>query len=142
MPTAMSTPSNHGQAIAIAISLLKRHNPHTIQTLKNLLTFIPNPNHIRKILTTAVIELVDNCPQSALWLFQHPDVLEPEIDVREIIAKELTAKLLSWGYTANDFNFTDDYTLKINEATQNHLCPHMQPLEDNAHALICALLPK
>lgn len=118
LATLTAMPSYNRKAVTIAISLLKRKSPQTIQTLKNLLTFIPNPNHIKDVLIAAVIELVHTCPQTALWLFQYPEVLEPEIQVRDIIIQELTNQFYAWGYTSNDFHFTDDQHLEISEATK------------------------
>lgn len=117
--TAMST-SSHEKAITIAVSLLKTNNSQTIQTLKDLLTFIPNPNHIKNVLASAVIELVYTYPESAFWLFQNPEALQSQIDVKQLIAEELTNKLLSWGYTLNDFYFTTDYKLEVTEAIRQH----------------------
>lgn len=139
--TKMSTSSENGKAVKIAVSLLKRKSPQTIQTLKNLLTFIPNPNHVKDVLTTAVIELIHSCPQSAFWLFQHPEVLEPEMHVRDIIIQELTSKFYDWGYTSDDFHFTDDQQLEINEATKSSLLSHnSSPVDEASLTLVRTLL--
>jgi hypothetical protein len=133
--------SYNEKATTIAISLLKHKSPQTIQTLKNLLTFIPNPNHVKEILTTAVIDLIHTSPQSALWLFQHSEVLEPEIQVKDIIAQELTNEVLSWGYTLEDFHFTADHNLEISEGTKRSLLSHHSFSVDKASLmLIHALL--
>lgn len=139
--TKMSTISENEKAVKIAVSLLKHKSPQTVQTLKDLLTFIPNPNHVKEVLTSAVIKLVHHCPQSALWLFQHPEVLAPEIQVREIIIQELTQKLYAWGYTSDDFYFTDDDQLEVDNATKYSL--YAEPAnsaETAAMVLIRALL--
>ena len=47
---ADTTPSRNEKAVTIAISLLKHKSPKTVQTLKNFLTFIPNPNHVKAVL--------------------------------------------------------------------------------------------
>ncbi|XHX75920.1 MAG: hypothetical protein RBJ76_15875 [Stenomitos frigidus ULC029] len=128
------------RALIIAIILLKRQRPKNIQTLKDLLTFIPNPNHVKDILTTALIEVIYTNPQSALWLFQHPELLS-EIPVRAIIAEELTSQALSWGYTAENFYFTADHTLEASESTQHALfAPQQIPVDESALALIRSLL--
>lgn len=119
-----------GKAIAIAVSLLKHENPKTIQALKDLLTFIPNPNQVKDILTTAVQRLIYISPQSALWLFQHPELLEPEIRVSEIVAQELIGKLISWGYQLDNIYFTPDYQLKVNESTKQSLLSHQVEASD------------
>lgn len=136
----MTFSPSYEKAVAIAISLLKHKNPQTTQTLKDLLTFIPNPNHIKNVLTTAVIELIDKCPQAALWLFQNPEVIEPEIRVKEIIAQELTRKIVSWGYTAKDFRFTPDYALEMSDDAQRSLLSHPSPTDEPALFLVRALL--
>ncbi len=138
--STMTSSPNHEKAIAIAISLLKHKNPQTTQTLKDLLTFIPNPNHVKNVLTTAVIELIDKCPQAALWLFQNPEVIEPEIRVKEIIAQELTRKIVSWGYTAKDFHFTTDYALEMSDDAQRSLLSQSFALDEPALLLVRALL--
>lgn len=135
------TSSYNELAIIVAISLLKRKNPENIQTLKSFLTFIPNPNHIKNVLATAVIELIETHSQSAFWLFQYPELLEPEIQVREIIANELTKKLLSWGYKPEDFYFTNNYTLVINESKKCSLLSQRPLPDDEAYfTLIHSLL--
>jgi hypothetical protein len=125
-------PADNEKAVMIATRLLKHKNRQTVQTLKNLLTFIPNPNHVKDVLTTAVIKLVHDCPQAAFWLFQHPDVLEPEVHVREIIVQELTNQFYAWGYTPEDFCFTADQHLEISEATQFSLLAHQPNSVDSA----------
>lgn len=136
----MASYSNE-KALTIAISLLKRKNPQNIETLKNLLFFIPNPNHVKDVLAAAVIELIHTCPHSAFWLFQHPELLEPEIKVREIVAEELTRKLLSWGYSPESFHFTSSYTLVISESKKCSLLSHQpSPTDRASFALIKTLL--
>jgi hypothetical protein len=129
------------KAITITISLLKHKNPQTIELLKNFLTFIPNPNHIKDVLTTAVIELIYVCPLSALWLFQNPTVLEPEIQVRKIISEEITHKMLAWGYTLDDFHFTANQRLEVSKRLQENLfsCKRT-PADEAILSLIRALL--
>jgi hypothetical protein len=134
-------PSHNDKAVMIAVSLLKRKNPPHIQTLKRLLTFIPNPNHIKDVLKTAVLELIYTSPQSALWLYQHPEVLEPEIQVREIIAEELQRKLLDWGYTPDDFYFTVYPELEVGESAKTDLLFSKPiPTDEAALTLIRALI--
>lgn len=111
----------HEKAIAIAMSLLQQKNPQAIQTLKDLLTFIPNPNHTKEILTTAVVRLIYTCPESILWLFQHPEVVAPEIQVRDIVAQELTRILCSWGYALESFHFTSERYLVMQEDSRQLL---------------------
>jgi hypothetical protein len=141
-PTSTRMPSSdNDKAVMIAVSLLKRKNPPNIQTLKQFLTFIPNPNHIKDVLKTAVLELIYTCPSSAFWLYQHPEVLEPEIQVREIIAEELRRKLLDWGYTPDDFYFAANPILEVRDgAKANLVCPETTPADKAALTLIYALL--
>lgn len=136
----MLTSSDNEKAVTIAISLLKHKSPKNVQILKNLLTFIPNPNHIKAILKTAVIEIVHSCPQSALWLFQHAEVLEPEIQAREVIVQELTNTLHSWGYPSDEFQVTDDQHLAVSEATKLALLSHQPSSMDTAALTLIRLL--
>lgn len=119
--TLMHSSLDREKAIAIAVNLLKHKNPRIVQTLKDLLTFVPNPNYTRDVLEAAVLELIYTSPQSALWLFQHPEVVNPHIHVRQIVAQELTQKLLSWKYTLEDFNFTSDYSLVMDKDIKKSL---------------------
>ncbi len=114
-PMADTTPSRNEKAVTIAISLLKHKSPKTVQTLKNFLTFIPNPNHVKAVLAAALINLVYHSPRTAAWLFQHPEVLAPEIDLREIIAQALTQTVRAWGYASHEFYFDADYQLFMND---------------------------
>ncbi len=121
----------------VAVSLLKLRNPDNIQKLKQLLTFIPNPNHVKNVLKTAVLELIYVCPQSAFWLYQNSEVLEPEIKAREVIADELKQQLLDWGYTTDDFHFTPDQKLEINENAKEDL---FSPQKISANKSVLMLL--
>lgn len=136
---ADATPSRNEKAVTIAISLLKHKSPETVQTLKNFLTFIPNPNHVKAVLTSAVIDLVYHSPRTSAWLFQHPEVLAPEIDVREIIALTLTQTVYAWGYAPHDFYFDDDYQLFINEEVLAYNCETRSPEESSVLMLMDAL---
>lgn len=137
----MNSSLDREKAIAIAVNLLKHRSPRLVQALKDLLTFIPNPNYTKDILEAAVVKLIYTCPESALWLFQNPEVLAPHIQSRKIIAQELTQSLLSWGYTRENFRFTTDYFLKINENLRSSLltCQHEIPNQAVA-TLISSLL--
>lgn len=127
------TPSlDREKAIAIAVNLLKHRSPRLAQALKDLLTFIPNPNYTKDILEAAVIKLVHTCPESALWLFQHPEVLAPHIQVRKIMAQELTRNLLSWGYKTEKFHFTADYSLAMSEKLKSSLLACQQEAPNKA----------
>lgn len=139
--TAMNTSLDHEKAIAIAVNLLKRKSPRLVQALKDLLTFLPNPDHSKDVLEAAVIKLVYTCPESTLWLFQHPKVLAPHIQAREIIAQELTQTLLAWGYTLEDFRFTTDCALKMSEDTKSSLLTrHPETADEAVIVLISSLL--
>lgn len=122
----MTSSVDREKAIAIAVNLLKHKSPRLVQALKDLLTFIPNPDYSRDILMAAVIKLTHTCPEAALWLFQHPKMLVPHIQTRKVIAQELTQSLLSWGYTLEHFCFTGDYFLEMSEDMKRSLLAHQQ----------------
>ena len=77
------------QLINIALLLLKSHNPQAIHTFKDFLTFVPSPHHIRKILIIAVSQLVETEPETIYWLLQHPECLQPELNIKKIAAETL-----------------------------------------------------
>lgn len=131
----MTSEISHEQAILLTTNLLRRQNSQTVKTLQDLLTFIPNPNHVKEILTAAVIRLIYSSPQSTMWLFQNPEVVEPQIQVRETIAQELAHKLLSWGYKLEDFHFTAERELAMSEAAKHSLLSY-QPIPSDEPVLI------
>lgn len=134
--TVMTSSLNREKAIAIAVNLLKHKSPRLAQALKDLLTFIPNPNYTKDILEAAVIKLIYTCPESALWLFQHPEVLGSHIQAREIIAQELTQNLISRGHTLEDFHFTTDYSLEMSEDLKSSLLACQQETLDKTIATL------
>ncbi|VXD23080.1 hypothetical protein PL8927_760267 [Planktothrix serta PCC 8927] len=91
--------------INIAITLLRDRNLKNLIILKNFLTFIPNPNHIKEVLTKAVQEVVNSCPETTHWLLQHPHCLESEVKVKDVIHQEISNKFLSLGLTLEEFSF-------------------------------------
>jgi hypothetical protein len=91
--------------INIAITLLRDKNLKNLVILKNFLTFIPNPNHIKEVLTKAVQEVVNSCPETTHWLLQHPHCLEPEIKVQNVIYHEISNKFISLELTLEEFSF-------------------------------------
>ena len=102
---------------------------------------MPNPNNIKRALITAVIRLTHTCSRTTLWLYQHPQVLEPDIQVKEIIVQEVTDKLLAWGYTSEDFYFTSEYVLVTTENTRQSLLSSSPSFQDEPiFALIRVLL--
>lgn len=130
--TLMIPSLDREKAIAIAVNLLMHESPRLAQALKDLLTFVPNPIYTKDVLEAAVIKLVDTCPASALWLFQHPEVLAPHIQAREIIAQRLTENLLSLGYTLEDFHFTANYSLEMSESMKSSLLTCQQETSNQA----------
>lgn len=101
------------KGVMISVSLLKRQNLASFSTLKNLLTFIPNPLDIQEVWRRSICEVMNTSPQTCYWLFQNPDCLKPEINVRDIIIEELSKKLLSWGLSSEDFRFNSEGQLEI-----------------------------
>jgi len=108
--------------ISIAVQILKRQNPQTIQTLKNVLTYIPTSSYSEQILASAVVELSETCPETTCWLLQNPQCLQPELNAVEVITRYLSSKLSSWGFTCHrDFHFTTDGQLITSPLTKKAL---------------------
>lgn len=129
------------KAVSIAILLLKHRSEQKVERLQALLTYTAHPERAAEILTTAVIRLVHTCPRTALWLFQHPRILEPAIQTREIVAWELTRELLSRGYSPEDFSFTPERDLETSENFRRSLFADRTAGADTpVFALIRALL--
>lgn len=127
--------------ISIAISLLKDQNVNNLVILKNFLSFIPNPNHIKEVLTKAVQSVVNTCPQTTLWLLQHPHCLEPEVNVKNVIHQEISHKLLHLGLTLEDFTFDSEGYLLLPDAFKQELLKSSKlPPPDEDITLIFAVL--
>lgn len=129
------------KAVIISTSLLKRQNLESLSILKNLLTFIPNPHDIQKVWKIAICHLVNTCPQSSYWLFQNPDCLKPDINVREVIIEELSQKLLSWDLSPEEFYFNSEGRLIINSPKASQfIAPRELSCDQAVLALISFLI--
>lgn len=127
--------------INIAIALLKDQNVNNLSILKNFLSFIPNPNHIKEILTKAVQAVVNTCPQTTLWLLQHPHCLEPEVNVKDVIHQEISNKLLFLGLTLEDFTFDSEGYLVLPDSFKPELLKSSKfPLPNEDITLILTVL--
>lgn len=129
------------KAVIICVSLLKHQNLESLSTLKNLLTFIPNPSDVQEVWRRAINEIINTSPQTSYWLFEHPNCLKPEVNVREIMIQKLSQTLLSWGLSSEEFYFNSEGKLEVNHATRNRLITPRQVSHDEAIvALIYSLL--
>ncbi|WP_254173032.1 hypothetical protein [Planktothrix pseudagardhii] len=127
--------------INIAIALLKDKNVNNLSILKNFLSFIPNPNHIKEVLIKAVQAVVNTCPQTTLWLLQHPHCLEPEVNVRDVIHQEISNKLLFLGLTLEDFTFDSEGYLVFPDSFKTELLKSSKiPLPNEDITLILTVL--
>lgn len=127
--------------INIAIALLKDKNVNNLSILKNFLSFIPNPNHIKQVLIKAVQAVVNTCPQTTLWLLQHPHCLEPEVNVRDVIHQEISNKLLFLGLTLEDFTFDSEGYLILADSLKAELLKSSKiPLPNEDITLILTVL--
>lgn len=120
------------KGVVISVSLLKRQNLESLSTLKNLLTFIPNPVEIQEVLRQAICTIIHTSPQTSYWLFQHPDCLSPQVNVREVIIEELSEKLLSWGLSPEEFYFNSEGELRINSTCINQFIKPREISSDEA----------
>lgn len=109
------------QLIDVTIVILKSHDFQSINTLKKFLKVIPNPNQIRVIITVAVEEIFDTNSETIFWLLQHPECLQPEVNIKEIIAQKLSEKLCTMGFDDEYFHFNNDGELKINRTIKDEL---------------------
>ena len=125
------------KGVVISVSLLKRQNFESLSTLKNLLTFIPNPVDIQEVLKKAICSIIYTSPQTSYWLFQHPDCLSPQVNVREIIIEELSEKLLSWGLSPEEFHFNSEGRLRIKSEYVNQF---IKPREFSPDEAILGLI--
>ena len=121
------------KGVMISVSLLKCQNLESLSTLKNLLTFIPNPVDIQEVLRQAICNIIYTSPQTSYWLFQHPDCLSPQIkNIREVIIEELSKKLLSWGLSPEEFHFNSEGRLRINSPCVNQFIKSREISSDEA----------
>jgi hypothetical protein len=121
----MATPEEQARFIRIAVELLQTQNPRAIVMLKDFLTCIPSPTSIRSILATAVAELIDISPTTLCWLLQHPEYLQPEVNVVKVVTQTLINRLIGLGFiSGQDFDLSVDRTFEVSEAAKVALTNH------------------
>lgn len=107
------------QTVSIAVALIRSRDLRTIQILKRFLTYIPSSTDIKQILTIAVTQLSKTCPETTCWLLQHPEYLQPELNVLDIVVDTLSVKLSSWGFVYNrDFHFDENGKLIMSQSAE------------------------
>jgi hypothetical protein len=116
--------------------LLKSHNPEAINSLKNFLTIVPNPEKIKQILITAINEIIDTEPETIYWLLKNPTHLQPEINVREIVTQKLNDKFLNWGFTPEDIHFNEQGNLEFKPAIKDKFIKAEYSANDRAAMIL------
>jgi len=107
------------QTVSIAVNLISSRDLETIQTLKRFLTYIPSSTGIKQILIAAVTQLSETCPETTCWLLQHPEYLQPELNISDIVISNLSTKLSSWGFVYNrDFCFDKNGKLVMSQSAE------------------------
>ena len=109
----------HRRCTSVAIELLQTQDPGAILMLKKFLTYIPSPTCVKNILITAITELMDTSPSVICWLLIHPEYLQPEVDIEQLVTQRLAGRLTSWGFVqGQDFNLSSDRKIEVSEASQ------------------------
>ncbi|NJO43382.1 MAG: hypothetical protein HC769_27625 [Cyanobacteria bacterium CRU_2_1] len=125
----MATPDERERCVRVAVGLLQTRNLRSISMLKDCLTYIPSPISIRNILTTAVIELVSSAPTTICWLLDHPECLQPEVNVTQIVTQELSDRLTNLGFVqGQDFYVNASQEFEVSEAAKLALFAQSQVL--------------
>lgn len=92
----------------IIILVIKDQNVNHLKVLKNFLSYIPNPNHVKALLTKGVKRVINSCPETTRWLWKNPDCLEPEIKVQSIIHQEVSHQILALGISLEEIIFDSE----------------------------------
>lgn len=120
----------HERCTRVAVELLQTQNPRAILMLKNFLTYIPSPTNIKNILTAAIAELIETFPDTVCWLLEHPEYLQPEVDVTQVVMQELLNRLENLGFVqGQDFHVSADYLFEVSEAAKLALLTQSQILD-------------
>jgi hypothetical protein len=128
------------QLITIAIFLLKSHKPKAINNLKDFLTIVPSSEKIKQILITAINQLLETEPETIYWLLKNPTYLQPEIDIKVIVAQKLNEKLIAWEFQPEDIHFNEHGNLEFNPAAKDRLLSENPSLDNCAEFKLIQLL--
>jgi len=100
--------------IKISVFLLTSHSVEYIHSYKNLLRLKSDSDEITEIFIRAVKQVFETDLETIYWLLQHPESLKPEVNIRELVILILKQKILSLGFTEQDFALTDYNFLVLN----------------------------
>jgi hypothetical protein len=105
--------------VEIATDVLQIQNKDQLKALKNFLNTLPSPTDIEAVLTEAVKQLAEIDREAYDWVLQHPDDLMPELDLISV-AQHLVISTLNQQelIPQQDFEFTDEGQLKVNEVAE------------------------
>ncbi|MDP5017147.1 MAG: hypothetical protein NWQ43_07585 [Dolichospermum sp.] len=101
--------------------MLKSHKPKAINNLKYFLTVVPSSEKIKHILITAINQLIETEPETIYWLSKNPSSLQPEIDIKVIVAQKLNEKLIAWEFKPEDIHFNEHGNLEFNTVAKDRL---------------------
>ncbi|MGK7874910.1 MAG: hypothetical protein AB4426_16905 [Xenococcaceae cyanobacterium] len=118
----MSSFEGYESYIEIAVDVFQAQNQKLIDSLKDFLTFLPNPNYIEQVLAGAIYRLAEINPDACRWLLRNPSYLMPELDLVDLAKKMTLSKLQSHGFVEEqDFWFEANNKLQLSETAKAKL---------------------
>lgn len=125
----------------MVVQIIKDRNLNNLEMMKNFLTYIPNPNHIKVLLTKAVTRVINSCPQTTRWLWQNANCLEPEVNVKSMIHQEISNQLLGLGISSEEFRLDSEGYLILPNSLKKKLLNRVEFVDfDDNLRLILSLL--
>ncbi|MBD2034874.1 hypothetical protein H6F86_10005 [Phormidium sp. FACHB-592] len=110
-------PSNYDAFQRVAVEVFKNRNLGAIGSLKKFLTALPSPSYIKEALLQSIYQLAEQEPETAQWVLQYRQHLEPELNLMAVAQQIATERLQNQGLILiQDFNFTADGELEASES--------------------------
>jgi hypothetical protein len=108
--------------VELAVDVFRVQQRESIQSLKDFLTVLPNPQAIEKVLTRAIYQLAEIDSQACRWILRHSTYLMPELDVKSYGMQWVCLKLQAQGFVLNqDFQLGENLQLHLTKKAEAEL---------------------
>ncbi len=113
-----------GQALTfeIAVVAIQTRQADRIEALKNFLASLPNPKQVERVLVKAIIHCAATDKALYLWVVDHEELFQPELDLAQWSRRTALSRLLNQGcVVGKDFRFESQNCLWLSAATEPKL---------------------
>lgn len=120
--------------IELIIDAFKLQNKAMVESFKDFLTTVFDPEYTTDILTAAVFQLAETDPENCRWALRNLYDLKLHHDIKEGVVRFATQKLISKGFIpGQDFSATQNGEIVINK---NALATLMKVTSASDHLFI------